>query len=85
MLPQAVRTVVPPLLNGFISLQKDTALVSVLGLLDGVNRAQAVSSYSASLAPYAGIAICYIVITIPLTRFTDYLEAKNRKKRLAAG
>lgn len=85
VLPQAVRTVVPPLLNGFISLQKDTALVSVLGLLDGVNRAQAVSSYSASLAPYAGIAICYIVITIPLTRFTDYLEAKNRKKRLAAG
>jgi amine acid ABC transporter, permease protein, 3-TM region, His/Glu/Gln/Arg/opine family len=85
VLPQAVRTVIPPLLNGFISLQKDTALVSVLGLLDGVNRAQAVSSYSASLAPYAGIAVCYIVITIPLTRLTDYLEAKNRKKRLAAG
>jgi polar amino acid transport system permease protein len=85
VLPQAARNVVPPLLNGFISLQKDTALVSVLGLLDGVNRAQAVSSYAASLSPYAGIALCYLVITVPLTRFTDYLEARNRKKRLAVG
>jgi polar amino acid transport system permease protein len=85
VLPQAARNVVPPLLNGFISLQKDTALVSVLGLLDSVNRAQAVSSYAASLSPYAGIALCYLVITIPLTRFTDYLETRNRKKRLAGG
>ena len=75
----------PPLLNGFISLQKDTALVSIIGVLDSVNRAQAVASYSASLSPYAGIAICFLVITVPMTRLTDYLMAKNRRATLAKG
>jgi polar amino acid transport system permease protein len=84
VLPQALRNMLPPLLNGFISLQKDTALVSILGVLDAVNRAQAVASYSASLAPYAGVALCYLVITVPLTRFTDYLIKKNRRATLAA-
>ena len=85
VLPQAVRNTIPPLLNGFISLQKDTALVSVLGVLDAVNRAQAASSYSASLSPYAGVAVCYLVLTIPLTRLTDYLEARNRRRTMARG
>jgi polar amino acid transport system permease protein len=85
VLPQAIRNTIPPLLNGFISLQKDTALVSVLGVLDAVNRAQAASSYSASLSPYAGVAACYLVLTIPLTRLTDYLAARNRRRTLARG
>lgn len=83
VLPQAIRHTVPPLLNGFISLQKDTALVSVLGILDAVNRAQATSSYAASLSPYAGVALFYLVITVPLTRLTDHLERRNRRRRLA--
>lgn len=85
VLPQAVRNVVPPLLNGFISLQKDTALVSTVGLLDAVNRAQAVSSYEATLTPYMGVAICFLVITIPMTRYVDYLLKKNRRQTLAKG
>jgi polar amino acid transport system permease protein len=84
VLPQALRNMLPPLLNGFISLQKDTALVSVLGVLDAVNRAQAVASYTASLAPYAGVALCYLIITVPMTRYTDHLIKKNRRATLAA-
>ncbi|MBN9045960.1 MAG: ABC transporter permease subunit [Rhizobiales bacterium] len=83
VLPQAVRQVIPPLLNSFISLQKDTSLVTILGVLDSVNRAQAVSSYSASLAPYTGVAICFLVITLPLTRLTEYLAKRDRRARLS--
>lgn len=83
ILPQAVRHVIPPLLNSFISLQKDTSLVTILGVLDAVNRAQAVSSYSASLAPYTGVAVCFLVITLPMTRLTEYLDARDRRARLS--
>ncbi|MFT4165036.1 MAG: amino acid ABC transporter permease [Microlunatus sp.] len=83
ILPQAVRHVIPPLLNSFISLQKDTSLVTILGVLDAVNRAQAVSSYSASLSPYTGVALCFLVITLPLTRLTEYLAARDRRERLS--
>jgi polar amino acid transport system permease protein len=83
VLPQAVRHVIPPLLNAFISLQKDTSLVTILGVLDAVNRAQAVSSYSASLSPYMGVALCFLVITVPLTRLTEYLAARDRRARLS--
>lgn len=83
VLPQAIRHVIPPLLNSFISLQKDTSLVTILGVLDAVNRAQAVSSYSASLSPYTGVAICYLVITLPMTRLTEYLAERDRRARLS--
>lgn len=83
VLPQAVRHVIPTLLNSFISLQKDTSLVTILGVLDAVNRAQAVSSYSASLAPYTGVAVCFLVITLPMTRLTEYLAARDRRARLS--
>ena len=82
VLPQAVRNALLPLLNGFIGLQKDSALVSILGVLDAVNRAQAISSFEASLAPFTGIALAYIAITVPLTRYNDYLTARVRKARL---
>ncbi len=85
VLPQAIRHVIPPLLNSFISLQKDTSLVTILGVLDAVNRAQAVSSYSASLAPYTGVAFFFLVITIPMTRLTEYLSVRYRRARLAQG
>lgn len=83
VLPQAIRHVIPPLLNSFISLQKDTSLVTILGVLDAVNRAQAVSSYTASLAPYTGVAFCFLVITVPMTRLTEYLSVRYRRARLA--
>lgn len=83
VLPQAIRHIVPPLLNSFISLQKDTSLVTILGVLDAVNRAQAVSSYTASLAPFTGVALCFLVITVPQTRLTEHLAMRYRRARLA--
>ncbi|MGB4967302.1 MAG: amino acid ABC transporter permease, partial [Candidatus Saccharimonadales bacterium] len=83
VIPQAMRNTVAPLLNGFISLQKGTALVSVLGVLDAVNIASGIASFTASLAPYTGVALLYLIVTVPLTRLTDYLTQRTRKRRLA--
>jgi polar amino acid transport system permease protein len=84
VLPQAVRRVVPPLLNDFISLQKDSALVGTIGLLEGFRRAQIYSGQHFNATPYVGLALCFIVITIPLTRVTDYL-LKRDQQRMRAG
>jgi polar amino acid transport system permease protein len=82
ILPQAVRTVIPPLLNDFISLQKDTALVSVIGAVETVRSAQiGVDTYFNESA-YTMSAILFLVMTIPMTRFTDHLIARDREKRL---
>ncbi|HEX8099675.1 MAG TPA: amino acid ABC transporter permease [Actinomycetota bacterium] len=85
VLPQAVRRVVPPLLNDFIGLQKDTALVAVIGLVEGVRSAQ---SYAATYFNFAGhviAALLFILMTIPLARFTDYLIARDRRRRQLSG
>jgi polar amino acid transport system permease protein len=84
VLPQAVRTIIPPLLNDFISLQKDTALVAVLGAVIEANRAAEI--YSSTVFNYSGYtvaAILFLVLTIPLARFTDHLIARDRARRLA--
>jgi polar amino acid transport system permease protein len=83
VLPQAVRTVIPPLLNDFISLQKDTALVSIAGVVDSVRAAQiGVESYFNESALVMS-ALLFLLMTIPMTRFTDRLIARDREKRLA--
>ena len=71
VLPQALRRVVPPLLNDFVSLLKDVALVSVLGVYEGVRQAQIDSSESFTFTPYVVAAVLFLVLTIPLTRYTD--------------
>ena len=83
ILPQAVRTVIPPLLNDFISLQKDTALVSILGGIEAVRAAQIFDSTEFNSSGYIVAALLFLVLTIPLTRFTDRLIAKDRSRRLA--
>ena len=83
VLPQAVRRVIPPLLNDFISLQKDSALIGVLGLQDGFRKAQIYSGQHFNATPYVGLALCFIVITIPLTRVTDYLLKRDQQKMRA--
>ena len=84
VLPQAVRTIIPPLLNDFISLQKDTALVAVLGAVIEANRAaQIFSSTVFNYSGYTVAAILFLVLTIPLARFTDHLIARDRSRRLA--
>jgi polar amino acid transport system permease protein len=85
IVPQAVRRVIPPLLNDFIGLQKDTALVSVLGAVEALNQAQIDESASFNFTPYLCAAVLFIAITIPLTRLTDRLVARDRARRQAAG
>jgi polar amino acid transport system permease protein len=86
VVPQAVRRMVPPLLNDFIGLQKDTALVSILGTLESFNRAKNYATlHSANLSPITGVAICFVVITIPLARLTDWLIRRNQAKTRANG
>ncbi|MGH9297833.1 MAG: amino acid ABC transporter permease [Acidimicrobiales bacterium] len=84
VLPQALRTIIPPLLNDFIGLQKDTALVAVLGTVIEVNRAAGIAAGTQfNYSAYTVAAILFLILTIPLARFTDHLIAKDRDRRLA--
>ncbi len=85
IVPQAVRRVIPPLLNDFIGLQKDTALVSVLGVIEALKQAEIDSDATFNYTPYLAAAVLFVAITIPLTRFTDWLVARDRRRRQAAG
>jgi polar amino acid transport system permease protein len=83
ILPQAVRTVIPPLLNDFISLQKDTALVSVLGAVEATQAANIFQSANFNSSGYVVASLLFLIMTIPMTRFTDHLIARDRSRRLA--
>jgi len=83
ILPQAVRNIVPPLLNDFISLQKDTALVGVLGAIEANQAAQIYASTTFNYSSFTVAAILFLILTIPLARFTDRLIARDRRRRLA--
>lgn len=85
LVPQAVRIVIPPLLNDFISLQKDTALVSVIGAIEAVRAAEIASDVYFNYSSYIVAAVLFLLITVPLTRFTDHLIQRDRAKRLAGG
>ena len=85
VLPQAIRRVIPPLLNDFIGLQKDTALITVIGVTEAVAQA---NFYSTDYFNYAGLtvaAVFFIILTIPLARFTDHLiKVRERRERAEA-
>jgi polar amino acid transport system permease protein len=85
ILPQAIRRVVPPLLNDFIGLQKDTALVTIIGVTEAVAQA---NFYASDYFNYAGLtvaAVFFVILTIPLARFTDNLiRERERRERAAA-
>ena len=83
VLPQAVRNILPPLLNDFISLQKDTALVGVLGAIEANEAAQIYSSTVFNYSSYTVAALLFLLLTIPLARFTDRLIDRDRQRRLA--
>ena len=71
VLPQGVRRVIPPLMNDFVSLLKDTGLISVLGVVDAIRAAQIESARSFNYTPYVVAAILFLLLTVPLTRITD--------------
>jgi polar amino acid transport system permease protein len=85
VLPQAVKRVVPPLLNDLVALIKDTGLVSILGVTDAVRAAQIASSRTFNYTPYVTAAILFLLITIPLTRYTDRVLARSIKRQNAQG
>jgi polar amino acid transport system permease protein len=85
ILPQAVRRVIPPLLNDFIGLQKDTALVGTVGAIEAFNQSQILADSTFNFTYYLVATALFVAITIPLARFTDYLIARDRRRRQAEG
>jgi polar amino acid transport system permease protein len=85
ILPQAVRRVIPPLLNDFIGLQKDSALVGTIGAVEAFNQSQIDANATFNFTAYLAAAVLFVAITIPLARFTDWLVARDRRKRQSGG
>jgi polar amino acid transport system permease protein len=81
VLPQAIRTVVPPLLSAFIALQKDTALVSIIGAVDAFSQAKFFASSNFNLSSVAVVAALFVLITIPQARLVDWLLARGAARR----
>jgi len=85
VLPQAVRRVIPPLLNDFIGLQKDTAFIGIIGVIDGFRRAQIYAGTHFNLTSFTGLALCFVVVTFPMTRLTDRLLKRDQQRMAARG
>lgn len=77
VLPQAIRRVRPPLLNDFISLQKDVALVAVVGVIEAFRQAQIDTARDFNFTPLIAAAILYLLVTIPMARLLDYISARE--------
>ena len=80
IVPQAVRRIVPPLLNDFIGLQKDTALIGVMGVTDAFTQSRLTSSNVFNLTPVIVVAVLFVIITIPQARFVDRLLSKEQRR-----
>ena len=80
VLPQAGRRVIPPLMNDFLSLQKDVALLSVLGIIDVFRRATSIKDLYANYTPLVAAALIFLLLTIPETRLVDWYTARQRKR-----
>jgi polar amino acid transport system permease protein len=84
IVPQAIRRVVPPLLNDFVALQKDTALVAfVVAVPEAFKQAQIIQSADFNFTPLVAAALLFLMITIPMTRLVDWLTARERARREA--
>lgn len=83
VVPQAVRRVIPPLLNDFVSLQKDTALASVIGVFEAVAVARDYGNYNFNYTPYVVVALFFVALTIPLARLTDWLQRRHMERERA--
>ncbi len=80
ILPQAVRRVVAPLLNDFVSLQKDVALISLLGPIEAFRVAQIEAASNFIYTPLMAAALCYLVVTVPMARWVDHLQAREDRR-----
>lgn len=82
--PQAVRNVVPALLNGFVSLQKDVALVYILGIREAVREAQIYTARTFNYTSYVVAAVLFLIVSVPVARFTDWYTERDRRRKRAA-
>jgi polar amino acid transport system permease protein len=80
VVPQAVRRVIPPLLNDFIGLQKDTALVALIGPVEAFRQSQIEVAGNFDYTPYFATALLFVAITIPMARLTDWLSTRQRRR-----
>ena len=85
VLPQAFRKVAPPLMNDFVSLQKDVGLISVLGAVDAVRGAQIEVAHFANFTPYVIAGLLFVFLAIPTVRLADYVTGRLAKREQAGG
>ncbi|MFV0375513.1 amino acid ABC transporter permease [Microbacterium sp.] len=83
VLPQALRKMTPPLMNDFISMQKDVGLISILGAVDAVRGAQLVAAQTYNFTPYVVAGLLFILLAVPSIRLTDWYTAKLRDREQA--
>lgn len=77
VLPQAIRRVQPPLLNDLVSLQKDSGLISILGVVDAVRAAQIETATDFNYTPYVVAGALFIALTVPMARLTDWVARRQ--------
>ena len=77
IVPQAVRRVLPPLLNDFVSLQKDSGLIAVLGVVDAIRAAQIETARDFNFTPYVVAGVLFVCLTVPMARFTDWVARRQ--------
>ena len=77
IVPQAVRRVLPPLLNDFVSLQKDSGLIAVLGVVDAIRAAQIETARDFNFTRYVVAGVLFLSLTVPMTRFTDWVARRQ--------
>jgi polar amino acid transport system permease protein len=80
ILPQAIRKIIPALMNDFVAMQKDVGLVSVLGVIDAVRSAQIVVARAYNFTPYVVAGVFFVLLSLPFIRLTDWYAAKLRKR-----
>lgn len=83
IVPQAVRNVIPALLNGFVSLQKDVALVFVLGVREGLREADIYNARTFNYTSYIAAAVLFLLVSVPVARFTDWYTERDRRRKQA--
>ncbi|MEA3501147.1 MAG: amino acid ABC transporter permease [Actinomycetota bacterium] len=81
LVPQAIRNVIPALLNGFVSLQKDVALVLILGIREAVREADIYAASTFNYTGYIAAALLFLAVSVPVARFTDWYTEKDRRKK----
>ncbi len=82
IVPQAIRNVMPALLNGAVSLQKDVALLSILGVREAVREAQIYTARTFNYSSFIAAALLFLIASVPLARFTDWYARRDQERRL---